>query len=231
MKRIAVSVAALLAAAAAAAAGTLPQAGEEHVLRVGPLVSALFEVDTFYEDPYAPWAEPRGEGETRWGGGVALWGQYDRTVTSYGMRLGAAVLGSSTLTFLDWEHEYCFYFLRGVFRPFIVPRLTIRYLTKVKHIFPEDEGGAFSVPLGLYLGARWNAADSPSYYTVSGGYEYAVGSAYLRGGRVVVRGQCYFGLTDTVALLAGIELGRGDFGSFDETGWRGRVDVGPSWAF
>jgi hypothetical protein len=229
MKRIVLFVATL---ATSAWAGTLPNAGDEHVMRFGPLASAVFEVNAFYEDPYVPWGSPREKSETRWGGGVGVWGQYDRTWIGFGMRLGATVLDASrTLTFLDWENDYYFYLLKGRFRPFIMPLLGFRYLVKVEHHFPEEEGGAFSAPLALYLGVRWNAENSPFYTTISSGYEYGVGSAYLRGGRVMLRSHCYFGLTDTVALLAGIELGWGDFGSFEETGWRGRLDVGPSWAF
>ncbi len=206
----ALAVSALLAAAAAA--GTLPNAADEHVMRFGPLASAVIDVHDSYEE--------RG---TIWGGGVALWGQYDRTWIGYAMRLGAAVVDADgSLVSIGWESEYYIYLAKGRLRPFIMPHVGVGVNIRGK------SGGASTAPLGIYAGARWNGANSPFYITVSAGFK--------SGGRwgASFRSDCYLGLTDTVALYAGAELDRANseltkWGRVP--GWRGRVDVGPSWAF
>ncbi|UCH78304.1 MAG: hypothetical protein JSU81_11385 [Candidatus Coatesbacteria bacterium] len=214
--------------AASAGAGTLPNAADEHVMRFGPLASAVFEANVFYEDPYVPWASPRAKSETRWGGGVGVWGQYDRTWIGCAMRFGATMGdfgGMSTV--IDWENEYYIYLLKHRLRPFLMPLFGFGHTQ-------SERGGDPRLPVGLYVGARWAGVDSPRYLTASVGGKYVFLSDDEWGGWVAFRGRGYFGLTDTVALYAGIDFGRGfvnDYYGSEYAVWRGRFYVGPSWAF
>ena len=214
MKRVLI-IAAAAALAASAWGGTLPDAGAEHVMRFGPLATGVFDV---YTDG------PEFDG----GGGLGFWGWYDRTWIGYAMRLGATVGDfGGALTYIDWESDYNIYLLKRSLRPFIMPVIGFGYTRRESFVDPR-------MPVGLYAGARWNAAGSPFYVTVGAGGKAVFFSEYERGGWVTVRGHGYFGLTDTLALFAGTEFGMGFLHGHsgpEYTVWRGRLDVGPSWAF
>lgn len=218
MKRVLI-IAAAAALAAAAWAGTLPDAGAEHVMRFGPLASGVFD---FYTQ----------DSEFGGGGGVGVWGRYDRTWIGYAMRLGATVGDfGGALTYIDWESEYYIYLQKRRFRPFIMPVIGFGYTSTDRYGYAESYA---RVPFGLYVGARWNAADSPCYMTAGVGGKAIFISDFDWSGEVTVRVRGYFGLTDTVALYAGMEFGRGRLNDYYGSGytvWRSCLEVGPSWAF
>jgi len=212
------------ALAAVAAAGTLPTAGDEHVMRFGPLASGVFEI-------YKPLRYGAAERLTGGGGGLGFWAQYDRTWIGYAMRLGVAVFeASGTRRSVNWDNEYYFYLCQSKIRPFIMIRAGYGYVSS------EISGNENRFPMSLDVGIRSNAPDSPLYYTFGSGIKF-VGSAddFEEGFWVVLRGKGYFPLTDTAALYVslGLEGGNRNFRYEDKIGndWRVSLDVGPSWAF
>lgn len=159
--------------------------------------------------------EVRAEGA---GGGV--WAQYDATWFAYGTRLAVTEFGGDELppTYLEWSHNYHFYFAEWVIRPFAMPNASI--------------GGAWGLRghLGISGGARWNMRDSPFYATLSGGYKYVWGKDHEEGRWSTVNVSCYFVLWDAIALYTSAEAEKG-YSIDGQPRWRARLDVGPSWAF
>ncbi|MEE8639372.1 MAG: hypothetical protein V3T41_03080 [bacterium] len=210
--------------AALAWAGTLPNAAEPDVMRLGFFASGGVQ-NYFYMLhglPYSEFYEVRA-----YGAGGGAWAQYDQTWFSYAMRFKVTEFGGSGFraTFIEWDHDYYLYLAKGGIRPFIEPNASI------------GSAGGFRACFGIGGGVRWNMRDSPFYATVSGGYKYVGGDDYEKGDWSIGKVSIYFALSDAVALYAGAEAERSSHDyrykghQSDGPRWRGRVDVGPSWAF
>ncbi len=222
MRRMGVLVTAVLAAAAAA--GTLPNAGEADVLRLGLFASGGLQNYSYvkYGLPYSEYYDVRAHGA---GGGA--WAQYDRTWFSYAMRFKVTTFGGNgfNVTFKEWDHDYYLYLGEWAIRPFVEPSVGIGYAVDFRAYFRI--GG----------GVRWNMRDSPFYTTVSAGWKYVRGDDYEKGEWHTAKVSCYLALTEGIALYAGAEAEEGgrvyDYKGYGSAGsrWRGRLDVGPSWAF
>jgi hypothetical protein len=210
--------------AAAAAAGTLPDADEADVLRLGLFASGAIQNYSYilYGLPYSEYYEVRARGA---GGGA--WVQYDQTWFSYTMRLSVTEFGGSDFnaTFKEWDHAYYVYLGKWAIRPFAEPSVSI------------GSAGRFRAYFNISGGVRWNMRDSPSYTTVSVGWKYIRGDDYEKGEWNTVKVSCYFALSKAIALYVGAEAenaGRVYYYRGNASGgprWRGRLDVGPSWAF
>lgn len=219
-----VFIAAPVALAAAAAAGTLPNAGEADVLRLGLFASGAVQNYSYvlYGLPYSEYYDVRAHGA---GGGA--WAQYDRTWFSYAMRLGVTAFGGSgfNVTFKEWDHDYYLYLMKGGIRPFVEPSVSI------------GSAAGFRAYFRISGGVRWNMRDSPFYTTVSAGWKYVRGDDYEKGEWNTVKVNCHLPLSEGIALYAGAEVEYGgrvyNYRTNDANGprWRGRLDLGPSWSF
>jgi hypothetical protein len=209
MGRFIVTLTAALCAAAAAWAGTIPNATDEAVLRLGPMgVAALGPSSTF-------------------GGGAALWAQYDGSWFGVDVRLAGHVLKpeNGNTTSVRWENEYWMYPFKGKFRPYLAPAVGLNY-------FAEDATDwqgrryreeRFLPILAAYFGVRLNSPTSPFYFTFDGGYKWVDDDGYG-----TFRNRYFFALTDTIALRAGFEVAF----EFDHARFGyGLVDVGPAFSF
>jgi hypothetical protein len=208
MGRIIITLtAALCAAATAAWAGTIPDATDEAALRLGPMgVAALGPSSSF-------------------GGGGALWAQYDGSWFGVDVRLGGHALKSDdgNTTSVRWENEYRMYPFKGKFRPYLAPAVGLCYATD----YPDPGWGGhdeyFRPVVAAYFGVRLNSPSSPFYFTFDGGYKYVDDDGFG-----TFRNRYFFALTETLALRAGFEAAfYFDPGSFGY----GLVDVGPSFSF
>jgi hypothetical protein len=211
MGRIVILVAVGLCAAATAAwAGTIPNATDEGALRLGPMaVAALGPSSSF-------------------GGGGALWAQYDGSWFSVDVRLGGHVLKpeTGTTTSVRWENEYRMYLFKGKFRPYLAPAVGLcYYATDYPGPWPWWDGHdeRFLPLVAAYFGVRLNSLSSPFYFTFDGGYKYVDDDGFG-----TIRNRYFFALTETIALRAGFEAAF----EFDEAKFGyGLVDVGPSFSF
>lgn len=206
---IILSTAALCAAAGTTWAATIPNATDEGVLRLGPMgVAALGPSSTF-------------------GGGGALWAQYDGSWFGVDVRLGGHVLSADdgNTTSVRWENEYYMYPFKGKFRPYLAPGVGLGYYAS-EYTDPwagryRDE--QFLPILAAYFGIRLNSPSSPFYLTFDGGYKYVDDK-----GCGTFRNRYFFALTETVALRTGFEAAFEFDGA--EFGYA-LVDVGPSFSF
>lgn len=201
--------AALCAAATAAWAGTIPNATDEAALRLGPMaVAALGPSSAF-------------------GGGGALWAQYDGSWFGVDIRLGGHVLnpGDGNTTSVRWENEYRMYPFKGKFRPYLAPAVGLGYFAA-----DETDGGGgryrderFLPIVAAYFGVRLNSPSSPFYFTFDGGYKWVDDNGFG-----TFRNRYFFALTETIALRAGFEaafeFNRAKLGYC-------LIDVGPCFSF
>jgi hypothetical protein len=195
--------------AAAAWAGTIPNATDEGALRLGPMGVAAFGPSSSF------------------GGGGALWAQYDGSWFGVDVRFGGHVLNSDggDTTSLRWENEYRMYPFQGKFRPYLAPAVGLNY-------FAADETDwegrryreeRFLPILAAYFGVRLNSPSSPFYFTFDGGYKWVDDNGFG-----TFRNRYFFALTETIALRAGFEAAF----EFEEAGFGyGLIDVGPSFSF
>ena len=208
MGRFIITLTAALCAAAAAWAGTIPNATDEGALRLGPMaVAALGPSSSF-------------------GGGGALWAQYDGSWFGVDIRLGGHALKSDdgNTTSVRWENEYRMYPFKGKFRPYLAPALGLCYYATD---YPDPWGGGhdeyFRPIIAAYFGVRLNSLSSPFYMTFDGGYKYVDDDGFG-----TFRNRYFFALTDTIALRAGFEAAF----EFDHARFGyGLVDVGPAFSF
>ena len=205
MGRFIITLTAALCAAAAAWAGTIPNATDEGALRLGPMaVAALGPSSSF-------------------GGGGALWAQYDGSWFGVDIRFGGHALKSDdgNTTSVRWENEYRMYPFKGKFRPYLAPAVGLNYYADPWLGGYREE--RFLPILAAYFGVRLNSLSSPFYMTFDGGYKYVDDWGYG-----TFRNRYFFALTEAVALRAGFEAAF----EFDEAGFGyGLVDVGPSFSF
>ncbi|MEE8639249.1 MAG: hypothetical protein V3T41_02450 [bacterium] len=208
MGRIVILVtAALCAAATAAWAATIPNATDEAALRLGPMgVAALGPSSSF-------------------GGGGALWAQYDGSWFGVDIRLGGHVLNDSNTTSVRWENEYRMYFFKGKFRPYLAPAVGLGYFaTGYADLWRGEYREERFLPiLAAYFGVRLNSPSSPFYFTFDGGYKWVDDDGFG-----TFRNRYFFALTETIALRAGFEAAF----EFDKAKFGYcLVDVGPSFSF
>jgi len=210
MGRFIITLAAALCAAAAAAwAGTIPDATGEGALRLGPMAVAAFGPSSSF------------------GGGGALWAQYDGSWFGVDVRLGGHVLNpeNGNTTSVRWENEYWMYPFKGKFRPYLAPAVGLNYFAD-----DETDGGGdrrreerFLPIIAAYFGVRLNSLSSPFYFTFDGGYKYVDDDGFG-----TIRNRYFFALNETIALRAGFEAAfRFDKAKFGY----GLVDVGPAFSF
>lgn len=208
MGRIIITLTAALCAAATAWAGTIPNATDEGALRLGPMAVAAFGPSSTF------------------GGGGALWAQYDGSWFGVDVRLGGHALKSDdgNTTSVRWENEYRMYPFKGKFRPYLAPAVGLCYYATDY----ADPGGGwhyeyFRPVVAAYFGVRLNSPSSPFYFTFDGGIKYVDDWGYG-----TFRNRYFFALTETVALRAGFEAAF----DFDEAGFGyGLIDVGPAFSF
>jgi hypothetical protein len=203
---VATLTAALCAGAAWAAA--IPNATDEGALRLGPMAVAAF----------AP--------SSAFGGGGALWAQFDGSWFGVDVRLGGHALKpeDGTTSSVRWENEYRMYPFQGKFRPYLAPAVGLGYFGRDE----SDPGGTrhdegFRPILAGYFGVRLNSLSSPFYMTFDGGYKYVDDEGYG-----TFRNHYFFALAETVALRAGFEAA---FFFSDEGFGYGLVEAGPSFSF
>lgn len=210
--------------AASAGAGTLPDAGDEYIMRLGFFGSGAVHHYSYvlYGLPYSEFYEARG-----YGAGGGGWAQYDHTWLAYAMSFSVAEFGGGAFrgTFIEWNHEYYLYVGKWRIRPFIEPNGGV------------GSAGRLGGHLGISGGVRWNMLDSPFYATVSGGYKHSWGADYEEGDWGIGKVSCYLALWDSVALYVAAVAERSSHDyryeghQSDGPRWRSRLDVGPSWAF
>jgi hypothetical protein len=202
-------VTALCAAAGTAWAGTIPNATDEGALRLGPMAVAAFGPSATF------------------GGGGALWAQYDGSWFGVDVRLGGHVLKpeNGSTTSIRWENEYYMYPFKGKFRPYLAPAVGLNYFAddytgRQGHRYREER----FLPIAAgYFGVRLNSPSSPFYLTFDGGYKYVDDDGFG-----TIRNRYFFALTETVALRAGFEAAfRFDKAEFGY----GLVEAGPSFSF
>jgi len=209
MGRVMVAWAAAFCAAAAAAwAAAIPNATDEGALRLGPMAVGAFGPSSAF------------------GGGGALWAQYDGSWFGVDMRLGGHALSTDngTTTSVRWENEYFMYPFKGKFRPYLAPALGLGYFTR-EETSPwwDDRDEGFGPIIAGYFGVRLNSLSSPFYMTFDGGYKWVDDVGYG-----TFRNRYFFALTETVALRAGFEAAF----EFEEARFGyGLIDVGPSFSF
>jgi len=202
-------VTALCAVTGTTWAGTIPNATDEGALRLGPMaVAALGPSSTF-------------------GGGAALWAQYDGSWFGVDVRLGGHVLNSEdgNTTSVRWENEYWMYPFKGKFRPYLAPAVGLGYFaTDYEERWQGRHREERFLPIiAAYFGVRLNSPSSPFYLTFDGGYKYVDDDGFG-----TIRNRYFFALTETIALRAGFEAAF----RFDEAKFGyGLVDVGPCFSF
>jgi hypothetical protein len=209
MGRVILISAALCAAAAAAGAAAIPDATAEGALRLGPMGVAAFGPSSAF------------------GGGGALWAQYDGSWFGVDMRLGGHALNPDygVTTSVRWENEYWMYPFKGKFRPYLAPAIGLNYVAEedASPWWGPEREERFLPIVAAYFGIRLNSLTSPFYMTFDGGYKYVDDKGYG-----TFRNRYFFGLTEAVALRAGFEVAF----EFDAAGFGyGLIDVGPSFSF
>jgi hypothetical protein len=206
---IVTSMAALCAAATAAWAANIPHATDEGALRLGPMAVAAFGPSSTF------------------GGGGALWAQYDGSWFGVDVRLGGHVLKPETgnTTSVRWENEYWMYPFKGKFRPYLAPAVGLCYFARDHETRPygsyHDED--FHPLVAAYFGVRLNSLSSPFYFTFDGGYKYVDDDGFG-----TIRNRYFFALNETIALRAGFEAAF----RFDEAKFGyGLLEAGPCFSF
>ncbi len=198
-------------AAAATWAANIPNATDEGALRLGPMaVAALGPSSAF-------------------GGGGALWAQFDGSWFGVDVRLGGHAYnpGDDNTTSVRWENEYWMYPFKGKFRPYLAPSVGLCYFaTDVTDLYPSPHRHReerFLPVIAGYFGVRLNSPSSPFYLTFDGGYKWVDDDGFG-----TIRNRYFFALSQTVALRAGFEAAF----RFDEAKFGyGLVDVGPCFSF
>jgi hypothetical protein len=209
MRRSIILAAALCAAAMTAWGGTIPNATDEGALRLGPMgVAALGPSSAF-------------------GGGAALWAQYDGSWFGVDIRLGGHVLNpeDGSTTSVRWENEYWMYPFTGKFRPYLAPAVGLNYYAYETTDWPgyRHREENFYPTLAAYFGVRLNSPTSPFYLTFDGGYKYVDDNGFG-----TFRNRYFFALTDAVALRAGFEAA---FEFAEARFGYALLDVGPAFSF
>ena len=211
MKKGSILIAACtLVTMAAAWAANIPNALDKGALRFGPMAVAAFGPSSSF------------------GGGAALWAQYDGSWFGVDIRLGGHVLKpeAGTTTSVRWENEYRMYFFKGKFRPYFAPAVGLGYFA-YDYVGPEpwwDEHRERFLPIiAAYFGVRLNSLSSPFYFTFDGGYKWVDDDGFG-----TFRNHYFFALTETIALRTGFEAAF----EFDKAKFGYcLVDVGPSFSF
>jgi hypothetical protein len=208
MRRSIILAAALCAAAMTAWGGTIPNATDEAALRLGPMAVAAFGPSSAF------------------GGGGALWAEYDGSWFGVDVRLGGHVLnpGDGNTTSVRWENEYWMYPFKGKFRPYLAPAIGLGYSSykgsDYGHTWYDED---LKPIVAAYFGVRLNSPTSPFYMTFDGGYKYVDDNGFG-----TFRNRYFFALADTLALRAGFEAAF----EFDEARFGyALVDVGPAFSF
>jgi len=204
-----VIVAAGAALAAFAAAVDIPNATDVGALRFGPMgVAALGPSSAF-------------------GGGGAIWIEYDGSWFGVDMRLGGhRIAGDDYATTSGrWENEYNVYPFKGKFRPYFTPVAGLGYTssTETDPWSGERTEDQFLPIVAGYFGVRLNSLTSPFYMTFDGGFKYVDDD-----GVISIRNRYFIPATKALAARVGAEA------AFDigETSLRYcLVDVGPCFSF
>lgn len=199
----------LCVAAAAAWAVEIPEATDEGALRLGPMGVAAFGPSSAF------------------GGGGALWAQYDGSWFGFDVRLGGHALNTddSTATSVRLENEYRVYAAKGKYRPYLAPAMGLNYVAKeYTSYFRGTQYEEYFLPvIAIYFGFRLNSLASPFNLTFDSGYKHVDDNGYW-----TFRNRYFFALTETVTVRVGFEAAF----EFEEAEFGyGLIDVGPSFSF